>query len=82
MWVSNYFAWELYQKLSGQVIVAGMGEVLGINFLAIDFIFNLYEIEQSERLILFEKILAIDTVRCKERSQQIQRQVEAAKSKK
>lgn len=82
LWVSNFFAWELYQKLSGQVIVAGMGEILGINFLAIGFIFDLYEVDdQIEKQVLFEKILAIDTVRCKERSQQMQKQANAAKSK-
>jgi hypothetical protein len=83
LFISNFFAWELYQKLSGQVIVAGMGDVLGINFMAIEFIFNLYEIyDPIERQCLFEKIIAVDSVRCKERSQQMQKQVNAAKSKK
>lgn len=78
----NHYAWELYLTLSGQVIIAGMGEPLGINYLAIQFIFDLYEITDSEtRQLLFEKIRAIDDVRCKERSQQIRKQLESAKSK-
>jgi hypothetical protein len=64
--LSNQFAWELYQKCSGQVIVAGMGDVLGIKFEAIDFIFNLYCIDDpEERRFLFEKIQIIDIIRLK-----------------
>lgn len=49
--------------LRNQVIVAGMGDVLGINHLAIHAIFGLYGItDQVERQILFEKILAVDEV--------------------
>ena len=41
-----------------------MGDILGIKFEAIEFIFNLYQIEDIyERQDLFEKIVAIDSVR-------------------
>lgn len=69
---TNIFAWELWQKLSGQVIVAGMGEPLGIRFEAINFIFDLYGIEdQSYKEDLFEKILLIDSVRMGYKSQEL-----------
>jgi hypothetical protein len=65
----NVHAWDIYQKVSGQVIVAGMGDILGIKFEAIDFIFKLYEINDIElQRDLFEKIQHIDTIRLKERS--------------
>ena len=64
LWVSNQFAWELYQKCSGQVIVAGMGDVLGIKFEAIEFLFNLYDIDdRDEKRLLFQKIQIIDILR-------------------
>ena len=41
-----------------------MGDVLGISFSAIDFIFNLYKIEDGwDRQCLFEKIMTVDRVR-------------------
>jgi len=69
LWVSNHYAWELWQKCSSQVIVAGMGDVLGIKFEAIAFIFDLYEIyEPEERQFYFEKIQIIDIIRLKSKS--------------
>lgn len=51
---------------SSQVIVAGMGDVLGIKFEAIEFLFDLYEIDDNdERRLLFEKIQNIDIIRLK-----------------
>lgn len=56
----------MYQKCSGQVIVAGMGDILGIKFEAIEFVFDIYEIDdREERRILFEKIQTIDIIRLK-----------------
>jgi len=70
--ISNHLAWELFQKISGQVIVAGMGDILGIRFEAIAFILDFYEIYDSEtRHDVFEKILAIDSVRIKFRNQDL-----------
>lgn len=64
LWLSNRFAWELFQKCANQVIVAGMGDVLGIKFEAIEFLLNLYGVEDLEsRRELFEKIQIIDTIR-------------------
>jgi len=48
-----------------------MGDILGIKFEAIDFIFNLYNIDSEERLDLFEKIQIIDTARMRSRSEQL-----------
>jgi hypothetical protein len=51
---------------SSQVIVAGMGDVLGIKFEAIEFLFDLFEIDDNdERRLLFEKIQNIDIIRLK-----------------
>ena len=62
----NRFVWTLFNKLSGQVIVAGMGECLGIKFEAIDFLFDLYKINKRyERKILFDKLQLIDSIRMK-----------------
>lgn len=56
----------MWQNLQNQVIVAGMGEVLGINHLAIHAMLDLYgygrEELRIERQLLFEKILAVDAV--------------------
>ena len=82
LWVSNHYAWELYQKVAGQVIVAGMGDILGIKFEAIQFLFDIYGIIDSvERLDLFEKIQIIDTARMKARSEQIVNKQNTAKQK-
>ncbi len=41
-----------------------MGEVLGINFTAIEFIFDIYGIiDPYERRLLFEKIQLVDNIR-------------------
>ena len=46
--------------------MAGMGEVLGIKFEAIEFLLNLYGIDDlEERRFLFEKIQIIDIIRMK-----------------
>lgn len=80
----NYFAWQLYQKCSSQVIVAGMGDILGIKFEAIDFLFNLYKINNRyERKILFEKIQLVDSIRlkCQNAIQKREREKQKAKNK-
>lgn len=72
LFLSNHLAWDLYQKVCSQVIVGGMGDVLGIRFEAIEFLFDLYDIiNTDERRDLFEKILAIDGVRAKIRSKEL-----------
>ena len=64
LFISNQFAWDLYEKLIGQVIVAGMGDILGVKFEAIQFIFEVYQVKEPfYRQDLFEKILLIDSVR-------------------
>ena len=83
LWKTNIFAWELWQKLSGQVIVAGMGEPLGIKFDAIGFIFDLYGIEdQLFKEDLFEKILIIDGVRMAYKTQELIKHKNKVKAKK
>jgi hypothetical protein len=82
LWPGNLFAWELFQKLSGQVITGGMGDILGIKFEAIESLFNIYGImDNEERLILFEKITSIDEVRIRMRSDEIRSNMKSKKSK-
>lgn len=71
----------MYQKVSSQVIVGGMGDVLGIRFEAIGFLLDLYDILMvDERRDLFEKIMSVDGVRAKMRSQDlVNRKTEAKK---
>ena len=45
----------VFSLTRGQVITAGMGDVIGLNFMAVDFIMNLYGIEDRRRV--FEKVL-------------------------
>lgn len=70
--MGNHLAWDIYNQCSSQVIVAGMGEVLGIKFEAIQFIFDIYEIKNAEtRRDIFEKITLIDTIRIKAKNGEI-----------
>jgi len=80
--INNHLAWELFQKVSGQMIVAGMGEPLGINFLAIDFILDIYGIlKRDKRREMFDKIILFDSIRLRKRSEQISSQRERDKIK-
>ena len=64
LWISNHLAWEFFQLLSGQVNTAGMGEIIGIKFEAISFVFDIYQISDAlQKRELFEKIILIDQIR-------------------
>ena len=79
---SNIFAWQLFQECSNQVIVAGMGDVLGIKFEAIDFLFNLYNInDEWEKQCLFEKIMTVDRIRMISQRQNSAKRAEELKHK-
>lgn len=66
LWYSNHLPMEMYQKIQNQVIVAGMGEPLGLNQQAIINILDIYGImDIEERKVIFDKILAIDNIRMK-----------------
>lgn len=82
LWQSNTFAWQLFQECSSQVITAGMGEILGIDYSAIDFLFRLYKIEDEwYKQCLFEKIITIDRVRVLELHKKNQRETDAIRNK-
>lgn len=82
LYIGNHLAWELYQKVSGQVIVAGMGEIIGIQFSAIEFILSIYQIYDPDvRCDLFEKILLIDTVRIKMKNGELAAKMKKEKKK-
>lgn len=76
------FAWELFQECSAQVNVAGMGDILGIKFEAVDFLFDLYNIiDRDERVRLFEKIMTIDRIRVFQQHKKTERQIAEQKNK-
>lgn len=81
MLLSNQHAWELFELLAGQVIVAGMGDILGIKFEAIEFIFNLYQIDEAwYRQDLFEKIIVIDSIRLGNMRDEMRKNINKPKS--
>jgi len=49
---------ELYNRVRTQVITAGMGEPIGLNFMAIEFVFKCYGIENhnDEWLYLLDQL--------------------------
>jgi len=52
----NHFVWEIYNRVRNQLIIAGMGEPIGINYLAVQIIFDCYDVQKYERLYLLEFI--------------------------
>jgi hypothetical protein len=83
LWACNHFAWQLYQEVSGQVIVAGMGDILGIKFEAIAFLFDIYMInDYYERQDLYQKIVAVDAVRMNIRNIEMKKNMVSKKAKK
>lgn len=54
---NNKKALELYSLVQTQLVVIGMGEVLDINFNAIEFIMNLYNVPNKKEV--FEKIVKV-----------------------
>jgi hypothetical protein len=69
--VRNSWVFDLYQKCSGQQIVAGMGQPIGIMFTAIVAMLDIYCIfDIEERVEIFEKIQLIDSIRLKMSAQE------------
>lgn len=67
----NAWVFDLYQKCSGQQIVVGMGQPIGILFSSIVAMLDIYNIFDSEdRIEVFEKIQLIDMIRLKLSSQE------------
>ena len=82
LWYSNHLAMEIFNKIQNQMIIAGMGEPLGLNQQAIINILDIYCIDdREERLILFDKILAIDCVRMSKKWDEIQKNKKNKKKK-
>jgi len=50
----NREAWRIYQTAQTQVVTAGMGDVIGINFNALEFVMELYGVENRREC--FEKV--------------------------
>jgi len=43
----NEFIWEVYNKVRNQVIIAGMGEPVALNYPAVKFVFECYGIQND-----------------------------------
>lgn len=54
---NNEEAVSVYTMVANQVITAGMGTVIDIDFKAIDFIMNLYDVKN--RKVCFEKVVML-----------------------
>ena len=54
---NNQEAISVYSMVTNQIIVTGMGNVIDIDFKAIDFIMNLYDIQNKK--ICFEKVVLL-----------------------
>ena len=64
LWYSNHLAMELFNKIQNQLIIAGMGEPIGLNHQAIINILDIYDIKNvDERKVLFDKIITMDNLR-------------------
>lgn len=75
-------AWQLFQECASQVNVAGMGDILGIRFEAVDFLFDLYNIrDRDERVRLFEKIMTIDRIRVFQQHKKTEKAIEEQRNK-
>lgn len=75
-------AWQLFQECASQVNVAGMGDILGIRFEAVDFLFDLYNIrDRDERVRLFEKIMTIDRIRVFQQHKKTEKAIAEQKNK-
>jgi len=68
----NVQVWELYQVLSGQLIIGGMGTIIGLNFPAIHFVFEVYDIPRELWMTYFERLIVIDNAVGKFRNQKPQ----------
>lgn len=53
----NEEAFMVYNIVQTQIITAGMGEIVGLDFNAINFVMEMYEVRDRRRV--FEKVLAI-----------------------
>ena len=60
LWEENNEAFSIYGIVADQVMVAMDGTPLGLNFNAVAFVFDIYEIEN--RKVTFEKILLIHSI--------------------
>lgn len=58
----NTEAWEIFLLLTTQLRVGGMGVILGLDFAAIEPIFNMRQIPLDERTFLLDKLAELSRV--------------------
>lgn len=74
----NEIAWELFQLVRGQFIVAPMGGIVGINLVAVLGVLDLYKDSLDDKIETFEKLVYL----CQAETMRIQEKVEATAPKK
>jgi len=60
LWQANFEAVEIYGKLATQMKYAADGSPTGLDYGAMGFIFELYDVEKERRKQLFDKVLIIE----------------------
>jgi hypothetical protein len=58
----NHTAWDVYERCWNQVIVAGMGQVIGIHIEAVYRVMESLDVPKSRHIEIIDKINLIHTV--------------------
>jgi hypothetical protein len=58
----NVLAWELYTRCWNQIITVGMGEVIGLNILAVYRLMESAGVHKDDELRMLDKLLAMHDV--------------------
>jgi hypothetical protein len=62
----NFLAWEIFKRCWTQVITIGMGEVIGVNILAVDRLMDIMDVEHADKADVLDKVLAAHVVHMEE----------------
>ncbi len=64
----NEQAWEAYRLLSTQPLMTGMGDVYGMDYKVIAFVFDMMRIPDEDRPEIFQKLVILESVQAKFRA--------------
>lgn len=62
---NNIVAWEIFVSLSSQMKTAGMGEFIGYDLQTLPFLFQVFQVPESEWIFYLEKVEAVIRVAVK-----------------
>jgi hypothetical protein len=68
----NKFLFQVYKLVAGQVIVAGMGEVLDLNICAVDVAFDAFDVPRELRNKYLHRLISMFRARLAERKEEQQ----------